>query len=158
MSPTPKTTTARRITRATLLLAVGGALFFLALPVSAAADTAVCHATGSESNPYVLIMTSAAGAFNGHLGDDHQNGEDIIPPFEFAGETHSQNWDEAGQAIFEDCGEGGTTTETDTETSGSESDTETDTGEIPVFGSGTTLALGIGGALGGTLLMLRRKL
>ena len=55
--------------------------------------------------------------------------------------------------------------ETDTETSGSETDSETsgsDTGteteEIPVFGTATTLALGVGGALGGALLMLRRKL
>lgn len=63
----------------------------------------ICHATGSESNPYVLITPSEAGVFNGHLGDDHQDGEDIIPPFEYQGEEYSQNWPE-GQTIFEnDC-------------------------------------------------------
>ena len=66
-----------------------------------------------------------------------------------------------------------TGSETDSETTGSEtetetgsetgsettgSDTETETGQIPVFGTATTMALGIGGALGGALLMLRRKL
>lgn len=62
----------------------------------------ICHATGSETNPYVKITPSEAGVFNGHLGD-HQDGEDIIPPFEYQGETYSQNWPE-GQAIFEnDC-------------------------------------------------------
>jgi hypothetical protein len=60
----------------------------------------LCHATGSTTNPFVRITVSAAGAFNGHLGSNHQNGEDIIPPFEFKGQTFSQNWNAAGQAIF----------------------------------------------------------
>jgi hypothetical protein len=60
----------------------------------------LCHATGSESNPYVVIEVAAAGAYNGHLGNSHQNGEDIIPPFQFQGQTYSQHWDSAGQAIF----------------------------------------------------------
>lgn len=61
----------------------------------------LCHATGSESNPFVLITVSAAAAFNGHL--DHQHGEDIIPPFEFQGNEYSQNWEGDGQQIFDDC-------------------------------------------------------
>lgn len=64
------------------------------------AKTDLCHATGSESNPFVLINVSVSGAYNGHLGDGHQNGEDIIPPFVYQGHTYSQNWDEDGQAIF----------------------------------------------------------
>jgi LPXTG-motif cell wall-anchored protein len=60
----------------------------------------LCHATGSTTNPFVRITISVSGAFNGHLGNDHQNGEDIIPPFEFEGQTYSQNWDVAGQATF----------------------------------------------------------
>jgi hypothetical protein len=73
---------------------------------------AICHATGSTTNPYVLIEPSAAGVYNGHLatsqggngGADHQGAEDIIPPFEYQGQTYSQNWDAAGMAIFEnDC-------------------------------------------------------
>lgn len=71
----------------------------------------LCHATGSETNPYVKITVSAAGAFHGHLDDnfggihgDHQNGEDIIPPFTYKNNAYSQNWDAEGQAIFRnDC-------------------------------------------------------
>lgn len=61
----------------------------------------LCHATHSEKNPYVRITVDAAGAFNGHLDDnfggthgDHQNGEDIIPPFYYNGQLYSQNWNE----------------------------------------------------------------
>lgn len=61
----------------------------------------LCHATGSETNPFVLIEVSASGAFHGHLGDSHQDGNDIIPPFTYQGETYSQNWDAEGQAVYE---------------------------------------------------------
>ena len=61
----------------------------------------LCHATASESNPFVAITVAPAAAFNGHLGAGHQNGEDIIQPFEYQGQMYSQNWDEAGMAIFE---------------------------------------------------------
>jgi hypothetical protein len=74
----------------------------------------ICHATGSESNPFVVITPAKAGVFNGHLatssggqaGADHQLAEDIIPPFQYdsdrngTAETYSQNWDAEGQAIF----------------------------------------------------------
>ncbi len=64
----------------------------------------LCHATGSETNPFIKITISVSGAFNGHLGSDHQNGEDIIPPFEFMGTTYSQNWDTEGQLLYRnDC-------------------------------------------------------
>jgi hypothetical protein len=50
-----------------------------------------CHATGSDSNPYVLITTSVAAFYNaGHL--DHQNDEDIFP----AGSFKNQSWEAQG--------------------------------------------------------------
>lgn len=58
----------------------------------------ICHATGSESNPYVRITPSVSGVYNGHIG--HQDDEDIVPPFTYKGTTYSQNWDAEGQAIF----------------------------------------------------------
>ena len=70
----------------------------------------LCHATGSATNPYVFIENiSSAGIYNGHFDEDgpgpeapgdHQNNADIIPPFTYQGETYSQNWDAAGQAIY----------------------------------------------------------
>jgi hypothetical protein len=63
----------------------------------------ICHATGSQSNPYVVITPNANGVVSGHVA--HQDQRDIIPPFsyndhgttkQFAG----QNWDASGQAIF----------------------------------------------------------
>ena len=57
----------------------------------------ICHATGSATNPYVVITPAKAAVINGHGGDWHQDARDIIPPFEgFAG----LNWDAEGQAIF----------------------------------------------------------
>jgi hypothetical protein len=63
----------------------------------------LCHATHSLGNPFVTINVAAAAAYNGHLGDgngDHQEGEDIIPPFTYKGQVYSQNWDAAGQATY----------------------------------------------------------
>ena len=63
-----------------------------------------CHATGSESNPFVLLDTSVNAFYQaGH--DTHQNGRDIVPPFSYKkkGQTISfpgLNWDTTGQAIF----------------------------------------------------------
>lgn len=163
--PTP-TTHATRTARTTVLLAAAGVLLFLAAPAGAAADThTICHATESDTNPYEMITIAKSAVYNAHLGSDHQNGEDIIPPFTYNDQVHSQNYDAEGQAIFEnDCVVPGSETSTSTsETSSTSdttttSDTNTTTTQIPVFGSVTALALGVGGALGGTLLMLRRRL
>ena len=65
---------------------------------SAQAHVTICHATGSSSNPYVRISPSAAGVFHGHLG--HQDGRDIVPPFTWNGQTYSENWTDAGMAIY----------------------------------------------------------
>jgi len=40
-----------------------------AQPWGSSDPQAVCHATGSASNPYVLINPSARGAARGHAGD-----------------------------------------------------------------------------------------
>ncbi len=56
----------------------------------------ICHATGSKSNPFVQIAPSVSGVFHGHP----HHGDDIIPPFEFEGQTYSLNWDAEGQAIW----------------------------------------------------------
>ena len=67
-------------------------------------NVSLCHATQSGTNPYNLITVDAAGAFNGHLGQDgkqsHQWGNDIIPPFMYGGKEYSQNWP-AGQPLFD---------------------------------------------------------
>lgn len=64
-----------------VLLAVAG--FAMMTSIAANADPAgkviICHATGSETNPYVLIEVSE-NALNGHFRDGHQMGEDIINP------------------------------------------------------------------------------
>lgn len=83
----------------------------------------ICHATGSQSNPYVVNTPNANGDVSGHAGNSHQDGRDIIPPFEYndGGETKmfpGQNWDAEHQAIYNnDCqagGQGGGTTTTNT--------------------------------------------
>ena len=90
--------------------AVFAALSLLLIPASAQATgngghggsdkgkVTICHATGSSTNPYVQITPSKSGVYHGHIA--HQHGEDIIPPFTYKGQTYSQNWDAAGQAIW----------------------------------------------------------
>jgi hypothetical protein len=64
----------------------------------------ICHATGSQNNPYSQISVSPSaidGNGNGnsdHNRSDHQNGEDIIP----AGfwDQDGRNWNANGQAIW----------------------------------------------------------
>lgn len=63
----------------------------------------ICHATGSTTNPYVVITPDANGVVNGHY--DHQDSRDIIPQFTYNdhGTTKTfpgQNWDANGQAIY----------------------------------------------------------
>lgn len=65
----------------------------------------ICHATGSSTNPYVVITPNANGVINGHAGSGHQGGRDIIPPFSYndQGSTKQfpgQNWNAAGQATY----------------------------------------------------------
>jgi hypothetical protein len=78
---------------------------------SANGHTAVtlCHATSSQTNPYVVITTDddgvlGAGHSSGNGHDSH--GGDIIPPFGYTdnkGDSQSypgKNWDGQGQAIL----------------------------------------------------------
>lgn len=68
----------------------------------------LCHATDSNTNPYVKITVDSAGAYNGHYSQ-HQGpifpgsgGKwgDIIPTFSFNGQSYSLNWTATGQAIY----------------------------------------------------------
>ncbi|WP_217915347.1 hypothetical protein [Miltoncostaea marina] len=78
------------------LAAVGA----LAAPALAATPrVAICHATGSTTNPYVLISPAAPGIVRAHL--DHQEDRDVVPPFTFRGTTWSQNWDAAGGDLYD---------------------------------------------------------
>ena len=80
----------------------------------------ICHATASYKNPYVVNEPAADGDVSGHAGHvgpifyvdipKHTEWGDIIPPFYYddGGEMPAffpgLNWDEEGQAIYEnDC-------------------------------------------------------
>jgi hypothetical protein len=118
----------------------------------------ICHATGSETNPFVANHPSSAGVLNGHWGSDHQGGEDIIPPFQFQQNANAevdqtassgQNWDADGQALWASgCelagggGGGGTTTGGGT-TGGTTTGGTTGSGGAGAGGGGG------GGSLGG---------
>jgi hypothetical protein len=110
----------------------------------------ICHATGSSTNPFVQITPSASGVFHGHMG--HQDARDIIPPFTYQGTTYSQNWDAAGQALFnagcEQPAEVVVTPPTCSGDSTMPSGSESDCGEVTppdeVLGSTDTQGGGIG--------------
>ncbi|HET8527724.1 MAG TPA: hypothetical protein VFL60_02345 [Gaiellaceae bacterium] len=56
----------------------------------------LCHATGSATNPYVMITVDYHALKNGHTAAKG----DIIPPTTINGVTYTANWDTNGQAIF----------------------------------------------------------
>lgn len=76
---------------------------FVANPVSASSGgdhrVTICHATASQSNPYVLIRVDKS-SINGVGRGDHylEHGRDIIPPL--AGVHGGLNWNSAGIAIY----------------------------------------------------------
>ncbi|MFF1251390.1 hypothetical protein ACFVYC_02685 [Pseudarthrobacter sp. NPDC058329] len=62
----------------------------------------ICHATGSETNPYVPV-TISLNALNAHLG--HQHGEDIIPGNDGKVLPYGRNWTSEGKATHNNgCG------------------------------------------------------
>jgi len=95
-------------------IVISGVLSVVALGVSAPVyatngnsnagnKVTICHATGSQSNPYVRISPNANGVVAGH--EAHQDGRDIIPPFSYndhGSNKHfpGQNWDQNGQATY----------------------------------------------------------
>lgn len=72
-----------------------------ALPAFAAGGESykvtLCHASPpDQARKFERVTVAAAGAFNGHL----KHADDIIPPFQFQGQTYSLNWDARGMEIF----------------------------------------------------------
>jgi uncharacterized repeat protein (TIGR01451 family) len=64
--------------------------------------TRICHATGQPDH-WVSNTPATLGVLQGHVGAGHQNGNDIIPPIAVFLPS-GQNWDTAGQAIWNnDC-------------------------------------------------------
>jgi hypothetical protein len=137
------------VTRRLLAVSAAGALVALpVVPAHASRGNAndkqtICHATNSNTNPYVLITPNKNGGVSGHakhtgpiwnagLKAQHISWGDIIPPFDY--KDHGTpahypglNWTAEGQAIFDNgCAvpsgggtTGGTTgTTTGTTTSG----------------------------------------
>lgn len=111
----------RRMATAFALMAVGLALA-LASAGPATADEhrlTICHATGAdENNPYVVITPAKAGVLQGHYGTgrgDHQDGDDIIPEFEYRGTTYPAQGDQ--RILANGCRPLTTTTTSSTTTS-----------------------------------------
>lgn len=91
----------------------------------------ICHATGSESNPYEAIMVALPG-LDGH--GDHPS--DIIPPH-LIPPTPGQNWDATGEATWANGCQQATVSPSPTETSGSPTPTETSGSPSPTETSGS---------------------
>lgn len=148
---------------------IAGAMFLVlwglptaaSVPPTAPPDlVTICHATGSETNPFVVVTAAAAGVFNGHLGADHQNESDIIPPFSYQGVTYSQNWANASLAIHANgCVAPVITTSppATTATPATTSTSATNTTQVPVLPTTAAIALGTLGALGGAYAVMRRR-
>ena len=96
------------VTVLSLLMTLAGPFGFSA--VAAPPDTVtICHATGSNSNPYVVHNPAKSGDVSGHDGHNGpvwfegigEEWGDIIPPFEYeSGSYPGKNWTEAGQAFY----------------------------------------------------------
>lgn len=102
----------------TVVGVTAGIVFAVAGPVSAVSahnnndngsnnpgnKVTICHATGSATNPFVVITPNVNGIINGHYA--HQDGRDIIPSFDYKehGATKhfaGQNLANGGQAILD---------------------------------------------------------
>ena len=98
------------------IVTVATAAVISAVPVGASASNTnngsnnpgnkvtICHATGSKTNPFIVISPNANGVINGHYS--HQDNRDIIPSFDYKdhGVTKTfagQNLLNGGQAILD---------------------------------------------------------
>ncbi len=72
------------------LVLLGGAPSAMASPPPDHKVT-YCHATGSTTNPFVVITTDELAVVMGH--QNHQNHEDVIPPFDWALPNSSGHFD-----------------------------------------------------------------
>lgn len=131
------------------IFTVGFAVFNITQNVSATPEKVkweICHATSSESNPYVRLNV-AQDSVDGDGGNDNGQGDhylqhedDIIPPIP---DIHNGlNWDTKGQAIWNnDCKPHHPTTTTSTSTSTStttSSSTSTTSTTIPTSSTSST--------------------
>jgi len=88
------------------LVLLGGAPLAVASPPPDHQVT-YCHATGSATNPFVVITTDELAVVMGH--QNHQDFEDVIPPFDWAlpnvsGHFDGLNWGPgAGDFIANGC-------------------------------------------------------
>jgi LPXTG-motif cell wall-anchored protein len=136
----------------------------------------ICHATNSNTNPYVVITPNKNGDLDGHakqhtgpiwnptLKDQHISWGDIIPPFDYndhgtPAHFNGLNWTATGQAWFANgCkapsggGGGGSTGETTgASTTGETTTGQTTTGETTTGQTtGTTTAGETTGTTAGT--------
>jgi len=168
---------------ATLLIAAAPAAVMAASNSNAHDKVTICHATGSQTNPFVVITPNANGVVSGH--EAHQDSRDIIPPFDYNdhGSTKhfaGQNFDANGQAIFDNgckvatTGGGGGTTVTQTPgqvlaantPAGQAAQVQTPQGAVGAGFGGASVstnpaaALGLGGSLlslGAGLALFNRK-
>ena len=96
----------KRTMRLVTVLAVAAGTLGAGASAASATNTephkvTICHATASQSNPYVTISVDVASII-GDSGHGHSgvNAGDIIPPFTIDGYAYAgHNWD-TGQAIW----------------------------------------------------------
>jgi hypothetical protein len=92
---THHSSSAKEFLLAAVLAVVMTAVLVAQASIALAGDkVTICHATGSETNPYVLISPSAIGVKAGHL--DHQHDEDIIPQFTISLGPHAGTYGPQG--------------------------------------------------------------
>lgn len=122
-----------------LLVALGLTVWATIADATPSEKVTICHATNSESNPYTSnnVNTSSVDEQNNRYLNGHGNHpNDIIPPFTSPEGTYfpGQNWDEEGQAIWNNGCKvpGPTTTEATTSTSTTSSTSSTTTSTTSV--------------------------
>jgi outer membrane biosynthesis protein TonB len=95
---------------AVFVIVVGSLIFVFGQDANAGGGKVkICHATASQSNPYVSIEIDSSSIENPkdkkYLNGHGEHEKDIIPPFSFNESTFpGKNWDDTGQVIWKnDC-------------------------------------------------------